>query len=96
MPTVEEFWAELDSLGEKEVRRKLIVGDYRDMGVQRDAVSEWLRQREEARQRARDRRILNWTIVGAVAAIVAAVAAIAALSDSRTIAVIVQKLGGAI
>ena len=96
MPTVEEFWTELDSLGEKEVRRKLIVGDYRDMGVHRDAVVEWLRQREEVRQRARDRRILKWTIIGAIAAIVAALAAVAALSDSRMVAVIIQKLGEAI
>jgi hypothetical protein len=88
MATVEELWTELDELGEARVRRKLILGDYRDTGAHRDAVLEWLRQKEEARQESRQRRNMSWTRIGAIAAIIAAIAAIAALINPTTLQLI--------
>jgi hypothetical protein len=85
MATVEEFWAELNSLGEAEVRRKLILGDYRDMGAHRDAVLEWLRQKEVARQESRERRNMKWIRIGTIAAIIAAAAGVVVLADSATL-----------
>jgi hypothetical protein len=63
------------------VRRRLIVGDYRDAGVHRDAVLEWLRQKETDRQESRGRRSMIWIRIGTLAAVVAAIAAVAALVD---------------
>lgn len=45
--TVEDFLAELDQLGEAQVRRRLIFAEYG--GERRAAAEEWLRQQDQRR-----------------------------------------------
>jgi hypothetical protein len=71
MTTIEELWTEFDRLGEAAVRRKLILGDFRDTGPHRSAAEEWLRRKDQERLEVRDRSNMTWTRVAAIAAVAA-------------------------
>jgi hypothetical protein len=81
----EQFWAQLDALGETEVRLKLATGFYGGYENQdrRPLVKEWLRRRDHERleasnlahrRSARNANTAAW--VAAIAAIVAAICAV--------------------
>ncbi len=43
----EELWAELDALGEDEVRTRLVTKIYGDTGHKKALVQEWLRKKQQ-------------------------------------------------
>ena len=47
--TKEKFWAELDSLGEDEVRARIAIQRYSGANYERPLAEEWLRLKDEAR-----------------------------------------------
>lgn len=47
-----DFWAELDRLGEEQVRENLLRKAYGDVGSKHDFVLEWLRVKESERKEA--------------------------------------------
>jgi len=85
--TKEEFWAELDALGEEEVRtRTFVKHQFGDVGDKRALAEEWLSQkgserseRSNAEQMRIARSAKNAAWAAAIAAIVAAIAAIASI-----------------
>ena len=50
--TAEEFFADLDDLGEAVVRERLIAGIYGSGNQKKELAQEWLRRREIAREAA--------------------------------------------
>lgn len=86
--TKEQFWAELDELGEEQVRVNLDVTKiYGDVGSKRALALEWLRRRDQSRSETSNREQMriarsakNAAWIAAIAAIVAAIiAAVAAV-----------------
>ncbi|PKP68607.1 MAG: hypothetical protein CVT83_05150 [Alphaproteobacteria bacterium HGW-Alphaproteobacteria-5] len=82
--TKEQFWAELETLGEDAVRVKVAVKGYDD--VRRGLAEEWLRLRESARNEASSleqariaRSAKNAAWAAAIAAIIAAICVIIAM-----------------
>ena len=82
--TKEQFWAELEKLGEPVVRERIAAGIYDD--ARRGLAEEWLRLREESRKDASSaeqmrtaRSAKNAAWIAAIAAIIAAICAIIAL-----------------
>lgn len=75
MPTVEEYRAELERLGEDAIRRDLILNPPGQGGdPKRRAVAEdWLRQKEQERRERQERAMMLWTRVAAIAAVIAAI-----------------------
>jgi hypothetical protein len=70
--TVPEFWAELETIGEDEVRLKLARSFYGDPGAERRAVvEEWLRRKDRKRQNRTEFVVWASMIVATVAAIIA-------------------------
>ena len=45
----EELWAELEELGEEEVRVRLVTKKYGDVGQKLVLVKEWLRRKDQSR-----------------------------------------------
>lgn len=89
MPQAPDIVAELEGLGEKEVRLRLARGEYGGTASwRRDSVEKWLEAKEHERsdafsreQRATARSAKNAAWVAAIAAIIAAIfAAIAGIS----------------
>lgn len=83
--TKEQFWSELDALGEEEVRvRFSVTKQFGDVGPKHELTKLWLSDRAEARhakrEARRDRRE-NITLTVAIAA--AIIAAIAARADIK-------------
>ena len=71
--TKEQFWSELDALGEGEVRvRFSVTKQFGDVGPKHELTKLWLSDRAEAR---RDRREKITLTVAIAAAIIAAIAA---------------------
>ena len=84
--TKEQFFAELDSLGEDDVRTRVVVGHYGRGNKKLQLAEEWLRLREQSRidesnreQRKTARSAKNAAWVAAIAAIIAAIAAVISL-----------------
>jgi hypothetical protein len=50
--TVEQFWAELEGLGEQEVRIRLAKQVFGTVGDKKAVVEEWLRHKERSREAA--------------------------------------------
>jgi len=93
--TKEEFWAELDALGETEVRVRLQNKTYTDLNEKGSFAREWLLRRElasaaasnsEQRRTARSAKNAAWTaaIAAIIAAMIAAVAAVIAYFSVKT------------
>jgi len=81
--TVDEYFAELEDVGEDFVRRKLALGHYGETGDRRATVQLWLSGKdqerrelseEESRATARSAKKAAWA--AAIAAIIAAIAVI--------------------
>ena len=71
--TKEQFWSELDALGEEEVRiRFSVTKQFGDVGPKHELTKIWLSDKREAR---RDRRENITLAVAITAAIIAAIAA---------------------
>jgi hypothetical protein len=47
--STEQFWAELDALGEEKVRERAVVGAYGSGHNKKELAQEWLRQKDQAR-----------------------------------------------
>jgi hypothetical protein len=74
--TKEQFWAELDQLGEESVRVNLFVAKtYGDGGPKRTLAEEWLRSRETSLSAAAQKRRDTMQMTAAIAATIAATAA---------------------
>jgi len=81
--TKEKFWAELDDLGEEEVRDRIVTGRYGAGNKKLQLAREWLRRRETERIEASNREQIriarsakNAAWAAAMAAIIAAVCAV--------------------
>jgi hypothetical protein len=84
--SVDEFFADLESLGEEKARRKLALGDYGDTGQRRGLVEEWLRRQDQSRLDTREAsmraistaqlRIARRTYTIAIVTLIAAIASI--------------------
>lgn len=88
IPDREKLRAELEAIGEKEVRAKLAAGVYGSWKV--ETIKEWLREKEEARAsvmaeetKTQAKQNLTWTKIGVIAAVVIAVVAVVALWFSK-------------
>lgn len=87
--TKDSFWAELDRLGEDEVRNRLIANRY-GLGQQKKPLAQaWLQERERSRADASSleqmriaRSAKNAAWAAAIAAIIAAIAAIVSIAIS--------------
>ncbi|WP_156932372.1 hypothetical protein [Mesorhizobium sp. LNJC391B00] len=84
--TKESFWAELDKLGESEVRTRVVTKRYGEVGQKRALAEDWLQDLDRNRASlsnleqiriARSAKNAAWA--AAVAAIIAAVCAIVAI-----------------
>jgi len=67
--TVEQFWAELEDLGETKVRQRLALSTYGDAGDRRRLVVEWLRLKDQERLGERDSQKNMRETVAAIASI---------------------------
>ena len=47
--TTQQFWAELDALGEETVRERVVVGAYGSGHNKKELAQEWLRRKDQAR-----------------------------------------------
>jgi len=56
MAEKEEFWAELDEVGETEVRVRLATKIYGDINNKGSLAREWLMRKDQARESARELR----------------------------------------
>lgn len=72
---VEQFYAELEALGESKVRERLALSVYGDAGDRRRLVLEWLRLKDQERLDRRENQRNTMETIAAIAAIIAAVAA---------------------
>ncbi len=84
--TKEELWANLEKLGEEQVRERLATKVYGDAGKKRALVVEWLREKDQSRKNtsnleqiriARSAKNAAWS--AAIAAIIAAICAFIAI-----------------
>ena|SRR6267154_340568 len=78
--TKESFWAELDALGEDEVRIRLTVTkQYGDVGSKHELTKLWLARKDSDKRNAREERTLSLASranrVAYIAVIIAAIAA---------------------
>ncbi len=84
--TKEELWANLEKLGEEQVRERLATKVSGDAGKKRALVVEWLREKDQSRKNtsnleqiriARSAKNAAWS--AAIAAIIAAICAFIAI-----------------
>jgi hypothetical protein len=80
--TKEQFWDDLEKIGEEGVRANLVTKVYGDLGAKHDLAEAWLESKERSRiaaSSAEQHRIArsakNAAWIAAIAAIVAAIAA---------------------
>ncbi len=77
MAHIDEFWSDLEKLGEKSVRQKLALGEFGEPGQtgRRPAAEEWLASLDEARSESRHAEMTREASRSATAAEAAALAA---------------------
>jgi hypothetical protein len=73
--TKDQFWAELDELGEDEVQTRVLTKRYTDGNHKLSLAREWLAKRERDRQEAREAERMAFAKAEAEAASRAAIAA---------------------
>ena len=86
--TAEQFFAELEALGEESVRLNLIAKKYGSGNHKKELAEEWLRlledQRREDREAASERRAERMISTARLANIIAVIAAITAIIAAIT------------
>ena len=87
--TAKQFFAELEEIGEDEVRLRLITKIYSSTKYKKELAEEWLRLQEDRRRLAseasaarRSERMINSARVANIIAIVAAIIAIVAATKA--------------
>ncbi|MFO1242739.1 MAG: hypothetical protein U1E36_06010 [Rickettsiales bacterium] len=88
--TKEEFWAELEALGEEEVRVRIVTKKYGDVGDKLALAKEWLESQERRRSDASHaeqihiaRSAKNAAWIAAIAAVIAVGVAIFTIAFSK-------------